>query len=93
MIYLLSLSIFLLIVLIVVITFQNQKIKKNHLHNIIYLNGLIEKLSTKHQTLYNKIGLDESFKINHKKYIINIGNEIVELQKMFVKILNTKSKP
>jgi len=92
MIYFLIILIFLLMLLIVFLFFKNSKIKQQHINNIQKLEEIITSLHQKQLYLNDKVAITTDYNSNYRKKIKNISEEIVELQNVFVTIIEEKNK-
>ena len=93
MIYtLLFLIVVLLIVVVVVVLYlQNSKIKRLHSRNMEQLQVIISSLYEKQLLLKNKVLIASEYNSNYTKDMKNLGDEVVELQKVFLEIINNKN--
>ncbi len=92
MIYtLLFLIVVLLIVVVVVLYLQNSKIKRLHSRNMEQLQVIISSLYEKQLLLKNKVLIASEYNFNYAKDMKNLGDEVVELQKVFLEIINNKN--
>lgn len=92
MIYFLIILIFLLMLLIAFLFFKNSKIKQQHINNIQKLEEIITSLHQKQLYLNDKVAITTDYNSNYRKKIKNISEEIVELQNIFVTIIEEKNK-
>lgn len=92
MIYFLIILILLLMLLIVFLFFKNSKIKKQHISNIQKLEEIITSLHQKQLYLNDKVAITTDYNSNYRQKIKNISEEIVELQNVFVTIIEEKNK-
>lgn len=90
MIYFLLILIFILFIITVILYFQNNKIKKQHLYDIQKLEGIISSLHQKQLYLNDKVAISTDYNSNYRLKIKNISEEIVELQNVFINIINEK---
>ncbi len=93
MIYILLILILVLLSVIFYLFIQNNKIKEEHLNNIAQLQGIISSLHAKQQQLKEKVVISTEYKLNYSKDMKALGDEVVELQKVFIDIIsNTNYK-
>ncbi len=93
MIYILLILILVLLSVIFYLFIQNNKIKDEHLNNIAQLQGIISSLHAKQQQLKEKVVISTEYKLNYSKDMKALGDEVVELQKVFIDIIsNTNYK-
>ena len=91
MIYtLLFLIVVLLIVVVVVLYLQNSKIKRLHSRNMEQLQVIISSLYEKQLLLKNKVLIASEYNFNYAKDMKNLGDEVVELQKVFLEIISNE---
>lgn len=91
MIYILVLLILLLLMVIFYLFFQNNKIREAHLKNMSKLQEIISSLHTKQQLLNDKVLITTEYKSNYTRDMKALGDEVVELQKVFVEIISNKN--
>jgi uncharacterized protein YlxW (UPF0749 family) len=91
MIYILLILIVLLLSVIFYLFFQNTKIKEEHLNNMAKLHGIISSLHSKQQLLNDKVIISTEYKSNYSRDMKALGDEVVELQKVFVEIISNKN--
>ena len=72
----------------VFLVFKSSKIKQKNAENLEQLQGVIISLNKKHKFLNTKIEISAEFKMVYLKDVKTISNEIVELQKIFIDLLN-----
>ena len=75
-------------VLLVFLVFQNSKIEQNHLSNIRKLEEIISSLHKKQLYLNEKVAISSDYDLNYKNKLKNLSEEIVELQNVFISIIN-----
>ena len=78
--------------LIAFLFFKNSKIKQQHISNIQKLEEIITSLHQKQLYLNDKVAITTDYNSNYRKKIKNISEEIVELQNVFVTIIEEKNK-
>lgn len=91
MIYILLTLILLSISVIFYLLIQNNKIKEEHLSNMAKLQGIISSLHSKQQLLNDKVVISTEYKTNYSKDMKALGDEVVELQKVFIDIISNKN--
>jgi predicted negative regulator of RcsB-dependent stress response len=91
MVYILWLLIVVLLIVVVVLGFQNSKIKQQHYSNMAQLQGIISSLHQKQMLLKDKVTIASEYNFNYAKDMKNLGDEVVELQKVFLEIINNKN--
>lgn len=91
MIYILTFFILVLMVVLVFLIFQNSKIEQNHLSNIRKLEEIISSLHKKQLYLNEKVAISSDYDLNYKNKLKNLSEEIVELQNVFISIINKKN--
>ncbi len=70
---------------------QNNKIRETHLKNMTKLQEIISSLHTKQQLLNDKVVISTEYKSNYNRDMKALGDEVVELQKVFVEIISNKN--
>lgn len=78
-------------VLLVFLVFQNSKIEQDHLSNIRKLEEIISSLHKKQLYLNEKVAISSDYDLNYKNKLKNLSEEIVELQNVFISIINKKN--
>ncbi len=78
-------------VLLVFLIFQNSKIEQDHLSNIRKLEEIISSLHKKQLYLNEKVAISSDYDLNYKNKLKNLSEEIVELQNVFISIINKKN--
>jgi hypothetical protein len=91
MIYILTFFILVLMVVLVFLVFQNSKIEQDHLSNIRKLEEIISSLHKKQLYLNEKVAISSDYDLNYKNKLKNLSEEIVELQNVFISIINKKN--
>lgn len=91
MIYILLLFILLLLSVIFYLFILNNKIREAHLKNMAKLQEIISSLHTKQQLLNDKVVISTEYKSNYTRDMKALGDEVVELQKVFVEIISNKN--
>ncbi len=92
MIYFFVILILVLVVLIVFLIYQNSKIKLRHSNNMQKLEEIISSLHQKQLYLNDKVTITTDYNSKYRQKIKNLSEEIVELQNVFVTIIEEKSK-
>lgn len=91
MIYILILLILFLLTVVFYLFVQNNKIRETHLKNMTKLQEIISSLHTKQQLLNDKVVISTEYKSNYNRDMKALGDEVVELQKVFVEIISNKN--
>lgn len=79
-------------VIIVFLYFQNSKIKQLHLNNMQKLETIIASLHQQQLYLNDKVAITTDYNSNYRQKIKNLSEEIVELQNVFITIIDEKNK-
>jgi len=90
MVYILLFVIVFLLMIVAFLGFQNSKIKQQHYSNMEQLQGIISSLHQKQMLLKDKVTIATEYNANYSKDMKNIGDEVVELQKVFLEIISNK---
>lgn len=69
----------------------NNKIKAAHNNNINQLHELIFSLHQKQQLLNDKVLISNEYSTTYTKDMKALGDEVVELQKVFIDIISNKN--
>lgn len=88
MIYILVFFIVVLLSIIVYLFANNNKIKDEHANNIQKLQEIIFSLHTKQKQLNDKVNILKEYSYTYSKDMKVLGDEIVELQKVFINIIS-----
>ena len=83
--------VFLIVVLLSIIVYlfaNNNKIKDEHAKNIQKLQEIIYSLHTKQKQLNDKVNISKEYSHTYSKDMKILGDEIVELQKVFINIIS-----
>lgn len=83
----------LIVVLLIVVAFlgfQNSKIKQQHYSNMEQLQGVISSLHQKQMLLKDRVTIASEYNSNYTKDMKNLGDAVVELQKVFLEIISNK---
>jgi len=87
----------LLILILVLLSFifylfiQNNKIKEEHLTTKTKLQSILFSLHKKQQLLNDKVIISTVYKSNYSKDMKALGDEVVELQKVFIDIISNRN--
>jgi hypothetical protein len=90
MLFILLFLIFLLLSMITYLTITNSRIKLEHTRNMEKLQQLILSLNSNQKQLNEKVMISKEYDSNYQKDIKTIGDEVVELQKVFIDIISNK---
>jgi hypothetical protein len=90
MVYILLFVIVILLMIVAFLGFQNSKIRQQHHSNMEQLQGIISSLHQKQMLLKDKVTIATEYNANYSKDMKNIGDEVVELQKVFLEIISNK---
>lgn len=74
-------------IVLIVLFVNNKNIKDIHQQNINKLEGIIESLYEKQNRLNDKVMISNEYNTNYNKEMKLLGNEVVELQKVFINII------
>jgi hypothetical protein len=88
---LLILFLVFLIVFSAYLLFKNNTIKNSHYNKIKKLENIVILLRDKQFQLNEKISILNDYNNNYKKDIKIIGDEMLELQKVFIDIISNKN--
>jgi len=88
MIYILSAIIILLLFLVIYLFVSNASIKEEHQCNMEKLEQIIASLHYKHQLLKERVIISDDFKSSYSNDMKALGDEVVELQKVFIEIIS-----
>jgi hypothetical protein len=88
---LLILFLVFLIVFSAYLLFKNNTIKNSHYNKIKKLENIVILLRDKQLLLNEKISILNDYNNNYKKDIKIIGDEMLELQKVFIDIISNKN--
>jgi hypothetical protein len=78
------------LVVVAFLFFQNSKIKKQHYRNMEQLQRIISSLHEKQLILKEKVFIASEYNSNYNKDMKNLGDEVVELQKVFLEIISNQ---
>ena len=88
MIYILIFIIILLLFFVIYLFVNNTSIKEEHQNNMEKLEQVIASLHSKHQLLSNQVLISDDYKSNYSNDMKALGDEVVELQKVFIEIIS-----
>lgn len=91
MTYILGFLIFLLLLVVFYLLAQNNKIKEAHETTMTKLHEIISSLHTKQKVLNDKVLISTDYKSNYTKDMKALGEEVLELQKLFIDIISNKN--
>jgi outer membrane lipoprotein-sorting protein len=91
MIYFLLFLIVMLLFVIGCLFANNYKIKATHNNTINQLHELIFSLHQKQQLLNDKVLISNEYGTTYAKDMKVLGDEVVELQKVFIDIISNKN--
>jgi GTPase involved in cell partitioning and DNA repair len=84
------LIVFLLSIIIYLFT-SNSRIKEEHAKNIQKLQDLIQSLHYKQKLLNDKVIISNQYDTTYSKDMKALGDEVVELQKVFIDIISNRN--
>ena len=88
MIYILIFIIILLLFFVIYLFVNNLSIREEHQVNMEKLDQIISSLHSKHQLLNNQVLICDDYKSNYSNDMKALGDEVVELQKVFIEIIS-----
>lgn len=88
MIQIFILLILILVAVIIYLFFSNYKLKEQHTKNIQKLQEIIFSLHSKQKLLNDKVVISTDYNSNYSKDMKALGDEVVELQKVFIEIIS-----
>ena len=91
MLYILTILIIFLLILLLFLVINSTKIKKEHTKNMEKLHEIISSLHSKQQLLNNKVTISNEYSSNYSKDMKALGDEVVELQKVFIEIISNRN--
>lgn len=91
MIYILLLLVAALLSVVCYLLVQNGQIRKAHARNINKLESIITSLHAKQQQLNEKVLITNDYKENYHRDMKALGDEVFELQKVFVDIISNRN--
>lgn len=91
MLLLLTLLILVLCLTVLFLANKNRKLKKSHAENIARLESIILSLNKKQQELSTKVLITSEYDAHYRNDMKSLGDEVLELQKIFISILSNKN--
>lgn len=91
MIYILVILILMLLAIIIYLFIDNNKIRDAHAQNIQKLQEIIFSLHHKQKMLNEKVVISNEYSSNYSKDMKSLGDEVVELQKVFIEIISNRN--
>jgi hypothetical protein len=91
MIYILVILISILLITIIFLFIDNKKIRVKHAQNIQKLQEIIFSLHRKQKMLNEKVIISNEYSSNYSKDMKSLGDEVVELQKVFIDIISNRN--
>jgi hypothetical protein len=91
MIYILVILISILLITIIFLFIDNKKIRVKHAQNIQKLQEIILSLHRKQKMLNEKVIISNEYSSNYSKDMKSLGDEVVELQKVFIDIISNRN--
>jgi len=91
MIYIFLFLIAILLSIIVYLFVSNNNIKDDHAKNIQKLQEIILSLDNKQKLLNDKVNISKEYSYAYSKDMKVLGDEIVELQKVFIDIISNRN--
>lgn len=89
--YILTTFILILVVIVIYLFILNVKIKEEHSNNIQQLQEIIFSLHHKQKQLNEKVIISTEYSSNYQKDMKALGDEVVELQKVFIGIISNRN--
>ncbi|MBY0488113.1 MAG: hypothetical protein K2P85_13150 [Flavobacteriaceae bacterium] len=86
-----NLFVLLIVVLLLVISFliyKNAEIRKRHAKTMEQLHQMIVALNQRQKMLNDKVFISDEYNSNYRKDMKNLGDDVVELQKVFMEIIS-----
>lgn len=86
--------VFLIVILLSIIVYlyvNNTKIKDEHTKNIQQLQEIILSLHNKQKLLNDKVIISNEYGNTYSKDMKALGDEVVELQKVFIDIISNRN--
>lgn len=87
MMNLLIILLFLFLIAFMYILFKNIEMKEFHAKKIEKIQAIIASLHQQKEVLNTKLHIANQYDVNYKKEVKVLGEEIVELQKVFLEII------
>ena len=91
MMYFLVVLIVLLLSIIIYLFADNYKMKATHANSINKLQEIIFSLHNKQKQLNDKVIISSEYSSNYAKDMKALGDEVVELQKVFIDIISNRN--
>ncbi len=91
MVYILLLLVVFLLLVVLFLLFQNARIRKAHLQNIHKLQSVITSLHIRQQQLNEKVVISSAYNENYTRDMKALGDEVFELQKVFIDIISNRN--
>lgn len=91
MIYILVILILMLLAIIIYLFINNNKIRHEHAQNIQRLQEIIFSLHRKQKMLNEKVIISNEYSSNYSKDMKSLGDEVLELQKVFIDIISNRN--
>lgn len=91
MIYILLSLILSLLAVVLFLLRQNSKIRHDHQKNINRLEAIINSLHSRQRLLNEKIIISSEYKQRYTHDMKALGDEVVELQKVFIDIISNRN--
>lgn len=67
---------------------NNVSLREEHQCNMEKLEQIIASLHSKHQLLNNQVLISDDYKSNYSNDMKALGDEVIELQKVFIEIIS-----
>lgn len=86
-----NLFVFLIVVLLLVILiliYKNAEIRNSHAKTMQQLHQIIIALNQRQEMLNNKVFISDEYTSSYRKDMKNLGDDVVELQKVFMEIIS-----
>lgn len=91
MIYILLLLLLILLSISIYLFIKNNAIKGEHIKNIQKLQEIISSLHSKQKQLNEKVIISAAYNSNYSEDMKALGDEVVELQKVFIDIISNRN--
>lgn len=78
----------ILLAIILALLYFNAEIRNNHAKKVNQLHQIIIALNQRQKMLNDKVFIADQYNSNYKNNIKNLGNDVVELQKVFIEIIS-----
>jgi len=86
-----NLFVLLIVVLLLVISFliyKNAEIRNSHAKTMEHLHQMIVALNQRQKMLNDKVFISDEYNSSYRKDMKNLGDDVVELQKVFMEIIS-----